>query len=265
MLRHVTVGIAGGSMKQLALLSLYCAVAASVDFETYCKPAADPGPCRAWRPRWYYNVVTGQCDTFIYGGCKGNKNNYVAWIDCDTSCVQLQTAAEHEMVDVNAPCAGCAWTYEKPKSDDHQGPCRASITRYYYDNATRTCKEFTYGGCEGNSNNYETVEECKASCNPATEYEAKCLARAETGPCRAHATLWAYDAKLGECKTFTYGGCDGNENKYLTKEKCEETCKHLPAEPSNPVCYMPMETGICTGHFLRYYYDNDNEICSPFL
>ncbi|KAL1443251.1 hypothetical protein MTO96_007532, partial [Rhipicephalus appendiculatus] len=251
-------------MKTFVLLALCGAAFAAGDFDSQCLPRADPGPCKGYFPRWWYNLFTGKCEEFIYGGCQGNDNQYKTKEECEKTCAHRPMR--------NFACLG------KPD----QGPCRASIPRYYYDNATRTCKQFTYGGCEGNSNNYETVEECKASCNPATEYEANCLARAETGPCRAHATLWAYDAKLGECKTFTYGGCDGNENKYPTKEKCEETCKHPPTElveeyamafqqqnglkaPLNPVCSLPKEPGLCNGWSPSFYYNTERQQCESFI
>ena len=41
---------------------------------------------------------------------------------------------------------------------------RASIQRFYYDNETRQCQSFTYGGCQGNTNNFETVEACEEAC-----------------------------------------------------------------------------------------------------
>ncbi|XP_048353361.1 protease inhibitor 1-like [Sphaerodactylus townsendi] len=44
------------------------------------------------------------------------------------------------------------------------GPCKMRIERYYYDHAKRTCLEFTYGGCRGNSNNFHTKEECMGAC-----------------------------------------------------------------------------------------------------
>ena len=28
------------------------------------------------------------------------------------------------------------------------------------------CEEFIYGGCGGNENNFETLEECNQQCNP---------------------------------------------------------------------------------------------------
>ncbi|XP_049267031.1 kunitz-type serine protease inhibitor A-like [Rhipicephalus sanguineus] len=160
------------------------------------------------------------------------------------------------------------------------GPCRASVTRYYYDNGTSTCKEFTYGGCEGNPNNYETFEECRASCNPATEYEAKCLARPELGPCRSRLVAWAYNARLGQCKSFMYGGCDGNENNYGTKEKCEAACKHPSADarlnvgitnfesepvPTNTLCYEPKKVGPCKAYVPRYFYNTTTKFCEGFV
>lgn len=44
------------------------------------------------------------------------------------------------------------------------GTCFASTRRWFYDYTDGVCKEFTYGGCDGNSNNYETYEQCKFYC-----------------------------------------------------------------------------------------------------
>ncbi|KIH67361.1 Kunitz/Bovine pancreatic trypsin inhibitor domain protein [Ancylostoma duodenale] len=44
------------------------------------------------------------------------------------------------------------------------GPCRASIQRYGYDTTKGKCVQFTYGGCEGNKNNFLSVENCKKEC-----------------------------------------------------------------------------------------------------
>lgn len=43
------------------------------------------------------------------------------------------------------------------------GPCEALFTRYYFDDATKSCKEFTWGGCEGVVP-FETKADCEA-CN----------------------------------------------------------------------------------------------------
>lgn len=43
------------------------------------------------------------------------------------------------------------------------GPCRASFPAYAYD-PDRGCIEFTYGGCEGNENRFDTLDACEMAC-----------------------------------------------------------------------------------------------------
>ncbi|XP_023020991.2 kunitz-type serine protease inhibitor 4 [Leptinotarsa decemlineata] len=45
-----------------------------------------------------------------------------------------------------------------------------------------------------------------------------------TGECRAHMQRWRYDPATGTCDQFTYGGCRGNENNFITEEACMATC-----------------------------------------
>ena len=42
--------------------------------------------------------------------------------------------------------------------------CRAAIDRYFYNPESVACEQFIYGGCEGNGNNFETLEQCRARC-----------------------------------------------------------------------------------------------------
>lgn len=56
------------------------------NYEEYCVPKAVTGLCRAAFTRWYYNTETNSCDVFIYGGCQGNKNNYLSKEECMHYC-----------------------------------------------------------------------------------------------------------------------------------------------------------------------------------
>ncbi|KAG7491795.1 hypothetical protein MATL_G00007760 [Megalops atlanticus] len=44
------------------------------------------GPCKAYEPRWAYSSVTKQCQSFIYGGCGGNENNFESKEACEDAC-----------------------------------------------------------------------------------------------------------------------------------------------------------------------------------
>uniref|UniRef100_A0A8C5MJD6 Amyloid-beta A4 protein n=1 Tax=Leptobrachium leishanense TaxID=445787 RepID=A0A8C5MJD6_9ANUR len=44
------------------------------------------------------------------------------------------------------------------------GPCRAMITRWFYDVTEMKCVQFIFGGCGGNRNNFDSEDYCMAVC-----------------------------------------------------------------------------------------------------
>ncbi|XP_058033070.1 kunitz-type serine protease inhibitor bitisilin-1-like [Ahaetulla prasina] len=56
-----------------------------------CYLPADSGPCLAYMPRFYYNSTSHECQGFIYGGCRGNANNFETIDECHRTCVALPT------------------------------------------------------------------------------------------------------------------------------------------------------------------------------
>jgi len=44
------------------------------------------------------------------------------------------------------------------------GPCRAANNLWTFDKKEKVCRQFTYGGCMGNSNRFNTREDCEAAC-----------------------------------------------------------------------------------------------------
>lgn len=51
------------------------------------------------------------------------------------------------------------------------GPCRSSFLRYYYNQQTGRCEQFYYGGCQGNDNNFESLDLCERRCVSGTEID----------------------------------------------------------------------------------------------
>ena len=51
-----------------------------------CQLDKDPGGCRAAIPKWFFNSGSGKCETFNYGGCDGNANNFETEQECKDKC-----------------------------------------------------------------------------------------------------------------------------------------------------------------------------------
>lgn len=44
------------------------------------------GFCKGFFQRYYFDKEAGECKTFIYGGCKGNANNFETLEICQATC-----------------------------------------------------------------------------------------------------------------------------------------------------------------------------------
>ncbi|XP_046717800.1 protein AMBP [Silurus meridionalis] len=106
------------------------------------------------------------------------------------------------------------------KGTPDPGPCFGIIHRYYYNSSIMTCQIFDYGGCMGNQNNFHTEKECLQTCRT----EAACRLPIAVGSCKNTQQFWAFDSTNGKCVSFSYGGCEGNGNRFYTQKECEEYC-----------------------------------------
>ncbi|XP_038153710.1 kunitz-type protease inhibitor 2 [Cyprinodon tularosa] len=138
------------------------------DYAEKCEAKYQTGPCRASIQRWFYNKETGNCQTFIFGGCRGNKNNYPDEDSCKSACVGISVLPSSKKVpeDKEASAERCSLSPEG-------GLCRAYFPKFYYDPDTASCQSFVYGGCGGNANNFNTIEECMAACSGAGLFDSR--------------------------------------------------------------------------------------------
>jgi hypothetical protein len=65
------------------------------------------------------------------------------------------------------------------------GDCEAAFLRWWHDPDTGVCLPFIYGGCGGNANNHETLDECNAAC---AGHEAELDACETPGDCAVVST-----------------------------------------------------------------------------
>lgn len=45
-----------------------------------------------------------------------------------------------------------------------KGPCDGYYPLWFYDSDLNRCRQFIYGGCLGNNNKFQTIEECEQLC-----------------------------------------------------------------------------------------------------
>ncbi|XP_048580646.1 fibrillin-1 isoform X2 [Nematostella vectensis] len=154
----------------------------------------------AFKVHFFYNAAKRLCEPFVYSGMGGNKNNFKDKDTCQQACMHSATQV-------------CSL----PKLT---GPCMARFIRWHYDMRSSECKMFTYGGCQGNANNFESKAACLKKCS-AKEI---CDLPAEAGSCDGHMPLYFHNSTSGLCEKFHYSGCEGNANRFPSMKKCQRKC-----------------------------------------
>ncbi|XP_060933786.1 protein AMBP isoform X2 [Limanda limanda] len=109
---------------------------------------------------------------------------------------------------------------EACKAAPESGPCFGFFRRYFYNSTSMRCELFTYGGCLGNQNNFETMRECLQRCRT----EAVCRLPMDPEPCTGQPTIWAFDSVTGTCMPYKDGICQANANQFYSRAECQEYC-----------------------------------------
>nr|XP_032655281.1 WAP, Kazal, immunoglobulin, Kunitz and NTR domain-containing protein 1 isoform X2 [Chelonoidis abingdonii] len=100
--------------------------------------------------------------------------------------------------------------------------CETQQMRWHFDPKKGSCATFRYGGCGANQNHFETYEACRLACVSSTVN--MCTLPMVQGPCKNWEARWAYNHLMKQCHSFMYGGCEGNDNNFESKETCEDAC-----------------------------------------
>ncbi|XP_014672850.1 PREDICTED: uncharacterized protein LOC106813254 isoform X3 [Priapulus caudatus] len=162
--------------------------------------------CLAYIPRWWFNKDTRECERFIYGGCSGTDNNFATYEECRSRCAPREADVCTQSVSA--------------------GNCDGFHMRWHHNPASNRCERFTYTGCGGNGNNFDSYLDCLVQCSGAG------------------ATL---DPKQGPCPSETF----------LTRSQCEsatacendQDCSRLGrccgSRECGQVCAVPESLTAC--------------------
>lgn len=63
-----------------------CMLSCGGELAAPCSLPSLQGPCKAYEPRWAYNTGLKKCQSFVYGGCGGNENNFESREACEQMC-----------------------------------------------------------------------------------------------------------------------------------------------------------------------------------
>ncbi|XP_052756348.1 papilin isoform X3 [Galleria mellonella] len=209
-----------------------------------CSLATDRGSCHNYSVYWFYDMEYGGCSRFWYGGCEGNGNRFSTKEECEDVCVQPSPKDACKLPQVKGACAGY-------------------LLRWYYDSAREHCSQFVYGGCLGNGNNFESEELCRTQCEPTRAVD-QCSLPLDPGSCAGNYIRWGFNPDSGRCEQFTWGGCEGNTNRFSTEAACKHRCD-TPGEPKlKDICELPAEIGECADYRQNWYYDTAQKRCLQF-
>ena len=197
-----------------------------------CEQPVEIGPCDGAFPRWAFDPKTGECTKFSFGGCGGNDNNFQSQKECEEECGEPADDVCDQKID--------------------PGPCRGSFPRWGFNG--KECVKFTYGGCQGNENNFEMLEECKEECGGDV-----CSLPLVVGPCEALVPVWGFED--GECVKWTYGGCGGNGNRFDSRVECQQACADICTLPIFP----PDQEVFCRAAIPRWTYNSKKGACEEFI
>uniref|UniRef100_A0A158PKP8 Kunitz/Bovine pancreatic trypsin inhibitor domain protein n=1 Tax=Angiostrongylus costaricensis TaxID=334426 RepID=A0A158PKP8_ANGCS len=175
--------------------------------QTLCTEPLRVGDCKQSIRQFWYNAETRSCESFFYTGCQGNNNRFDSLNECQSYCANISVEhvsrilaeprcpqgrayADHtgkfqHCGDGHGMPANCPANYECHFDGFIRGCCPSKVFtcslqlskgiacgsgssyRYYYNNKLKECQPFLFYGCDGNSNNFPSVEKCQSYCEVA--------------------------------------------------------------------------------------------------
>uniref|UniRef100_A0A674J6B1 BPTI/Kunitz inhibitor domain-containing protein n=1 Tax=Terrapene triunguis TaxID=2587831 RepID=A0A674J6B1_9SAUR len=161
-----------------------------------CQLPMQPGPCQAYVSRYFYNLATKKCEKFRYGGCQGNGNRFATKDECVETCVRPGKRVR----ELSSQSQGLSYFSPTPEP----GPLFALSERL---------------------SSFADFPLSSSAVNPV------CKLPVDSGSCFSYETRYFYDSVTKKCGAFTYGGCEGNGNRFASIDECLRTCGSAGKRP----------------------------------
>uniref|UniRef100_A0AC34QTC2 BPTI/Kunitz inhibitor domain-containing protein n=1 Tax=Panagrolaimus sp. JU765 TaxID=591449 RepID=A0AC34QTC2_9BILA len=248
--------------------------------QAICSQPLRLGDCKQSVRRYWYNAVTRACEIFDYTGCQGNDNNFETLLECQNTCENIipepqcpqgdaykdyqgnyyvcSNSGTGNVCPVNYECYfdgyvwGCCPTkaYTCSLSANKGITCGSgSSYRYFYNSQTQECESYQYNGCDGNSNNFATREDCEGYCGVGGCPNGGTPERNEFGQLMVCSTTNTCPS-THECTSVTSGSSVVN--------RCCPTRAYI--------CSLPPQQGssCSSSAAARYYFNIVTKECTQF-
>lgn len=180
--------------------------------------------CDELTPKWYFDTQTKVCYSFEYSGCGPEfSNRFESKEDCNSMCV--------ENYKYNNESLGQIKTSTAPINiEPEEGWWKMNFILRNFLNQIIFFKDI-------------------------------CGLPMAKGNCSLKQTKWYYDPKSKFCKQFEFTGCNGNENRFETREQCTEICE---INKRREICNSNKAQGPCYQFQTRWYLDTETRSCKEF-
>uniref|UniRef100_A0A8C9RJB7 Tissue factor pathway inhibitor a n=1 Tax=Scleropages formosus TaxID=113540 RepID=A0A8C9RJB7_SCLFO len=163
-----------------------------------CRLEEEAGPCRSLLRRYFFNSRSKKCETFFYGGCLGNANNFKTLEACQVAC---HTSRERKKAEMR---------HDGRRSEPVE-PSAAPVS---------SDGDVHLGAVEINPSRAEPPKENRTD----SFLPAVCFQPIDRGTCDGSSKRYLYNRKLKRCQIFLYSGCGGNKNNFVSRKQCMKMC-----------------------------------------
>uniref|UniRef100_A0AC35FTJ1 BPTI/Kunitz inhibitor domain-containing protein n=1 Tax=Panagrolaimus sp. PS1159 TaxID=55785 RepID=A0AC35FTJ1_9BILA len=168
-----------------------------------CTQERDQGVGALQLPRYFFNKETKLCEQFIFFGSASNRNNFNTLEECQNQCPESPNPCAYGTTTTLMSCAP------------------GSVL-------SQTCsgQQFCHVGA---------TPQTTVCCNkPATNID-RCSQPLNVGVGNSNLQRWYFNPLTQQCQPCFYKGLQGNENNFLSRQDCENSC----AKKSGPQILKP--------------------------
>jgi len=241
-----------------------------------CHQEKDPGPCRAAKPRFYFDKTSKKCQPFLYGGCKGNDNNFPDQEACEKKCSARTLPQPIDVSTFNTPFVTLPQPAKPPQAPGSGfGPScpgchsKVDVTHDIKMIAAHGVKKLvdvnSVGGAECGKVVLKKIEDVTHQVVAGSNYKFSMVVEVKTGLyCDVKKEQKCSSVTLHKplsCKIDNYAKC--LQLLYPEKIRCNDNSVQASDEEFDP-CFLEKQVGRCRASFNRWYFDAATRTCQMF-